>query len=225
MIASIEGRALANQGAQRTLRPRPCRQRALVLSKQQRRRNDFRCRAFKIGYGRFAHAGPCATYFSVSLSAAVLTTSAFAQPGGTKVGVLTCQTSASLGLIVGSHQSFGAAFRPMAVGRRKITPAPSAASVSMSASEAAASWSGPWSRRRTATITARLPAIMPAPAADASLGLGAGAKVLVGGSHRSIALQPLSVSGQVGVNLALGVAGLTLRSVPYDREGDDRSRA
>ena len=47
--------------------------------------------------------------------------------------------------------------------------------------------------------------------ADASLGLGAGAKVLVGGSHRSVSLQPLSVTGQVGVNLALGIAGLTLR--------------
>jgi hypothetical protein len=47
-------------------------------------------------------------------------------------------------------------------------------------------------------------------AADVSLGLGAGAKVLVGGSHRSITLQPLSVTGQVGVNLALGVAGLSL---------------
>jgi hypothetical protein len=46
---------------------------------------------------------------------------------------------------------------------------------------------------------------------DASLGLGAGANVLVGGSHRSVALQPVSVTGNVGVNLALGVAGLTLR--------------
>jgi hypothetical protein len=46
---------------------------------------------------------------------------------------------------------------------------------------------------------------------DVSLGLGAGAKVLVGGSHRTVTLQPLSVEGQVGVNLALGVAGLTLR--------------
>jgi hypothetical protein len=35
--------------------------------------------------------------------------------------------------------------------------------------------------------------------------------VLIGGSRRSVMLQPLSVSGQVGVNLALGVAGLTLR--------------
>ena len=46
---------------------------------------------------------------------------------------------------------------------------------------------------------------------DASLGLGAGGKLLVGGSHKTISLQPLSLTGQVGVNLALGVAGLTLR--------------
>jgi hypothetical protein len=36
------------------------------------------------------------------------------------------------------------------------------------------------------------------------------ADVLVGGSHRTISLQPLSIEGQVGINLALGVAGLTL---------------
>lgn len=47
--------------------------------------------------------------------------------------------------------------------------------------------------------------------ADASLGLGAGAKVLVGGSRRSTMLQPLSGLGKAGVNLAVGVAGLTLR--------------
>jgi hypothetical protein len=46
---------------------------------------------------------------------------------------------------------------------------------------------------------------------DASLGLGVGANVLVGGSNRTISLQPLSIEGQVGVNLALGVARLVLR--------------
>jgi hypothetical protein len=46
---------------------------------------------------------------------------------------------------------------------------------------------------------------------NASFGLGLGANVLVGGSHRTISLQPLSVEGQIGVNLALGVARLTLR--------------
>jgi hypothetical protein len=38
---------------------------------------------------------------------------------------------------------------------------------------------------------------------SASLGVGLGANALIGGSHRSIALQPLSVEGQVGVDLAL----------------------
>ena len=45
---------------------------------------------------------------------------------------------------------------------------------------------------------------------DISLGAGVGANALVGGSRRSIALQPLSLEVQAGVNLALGVAGLTL---------------
>ncbi len=38
-----------------------------------------------------------------------------------------------------------------------------------------------------------------------------GANVLVGGSNRTVALQPLSVSGQVGLNLALGIGDLSLQ--------------
>jgi hypothetical protein len=34
------------------------------------------------------------------------------QAGGTKVGVLTCNTSASLGLLVGSHQKLRCSFKP-----------------------------------------------------------------------------------------------------------------
>ena len=46
---------------------------------------------------------------------------------------------------------------------------------------------------------------------NVALGLGVGAKVLIGGSRRTITLQPLSVEGQIGLNLAVGVANLTLR--------------
>ena len=42
------------------------------------------------------------------------------------------------------------------------------------------------------------------------VGVGVGANLLFGGSGRSIALQPLSVEGTVGINLSLGVSGLTL---------------
>ncbi len=41
--------------------------------------------------------------------------------------------------------------------------------------------------------------------------IGANAHALVGGSGNSFALQPLSLEGQQGVNLAAGVAGLELR--------------
>lgn len=47
--------------------------------------------------------------------------------------------------------------------------------------------------------------------ADASLGIGAGAKVLLGGSKNAITLQPLSVQGQTGINLAIGVGEMVLR--------------
>ncbi|MBV2359673.1 DUF992 domain-containing protein [Thalassococcus sp. CAU 1522] len=46
--------------------------------------------------------------------------------------------------------------------------------------------------------------------AGASLGIGLGANALVGGSDKQIGLQPVSVEGVQGVNLALGLASLTL---------------
>jgi len=45
---------------------------------------------------------------------------------------------------------------------------------------------------------------------EASFGLGGGANVLVGGSKRTITLQPLSVDVQTGLSVAAGAAKLTL---------------
>jgi hypothetical protein len=47
--------------------------------------------------------------------------------------------------------------------------------------------------------------------ADVSMGLGAGAKVLIGGSRRSTMLQPVAFVGNIGINFAIGIAGMTLR--------------
>ena len=49
--------------------------------------------------------------------------------------------------------------------------------------------------------------------AGASFGVGLGANVLVGGSNKQIALQPVSVEGSVGLNVAAGVASVSLRRV------------
>ena len=50
--------------------------------------------------------------------------------------------------------------------------------------------------------------------AGAALGFGANAHVLIGGSTEAIALQPLSVEGDTGINVAAGIAEVTLRQQP-----------
>ncbi len=49
--------------------------------------------------------------------------------------------------------------------------------------------------------------------AQATVGAGVGGNLLVGGSDETIALQPLSVSAQTGLNFALAVSELQLRSL------------
>ncbi|MGE5269174.1 MAG: DUF992 domain-containing protein [Thiohalocapsa sp.] len=46
--------------------------------------------------------------------------------------------------------------------------------------------------------------------ASATVGVGVGANALVGGSGNTVALQPLSVEGTTGLNVAAGVAAMTL---------------
>ena len=136
------------------------------------------------------------------------------QAGGTKVGVLTCNTSASLGLVVGSHQKLRCSFKPDAGGQ----PENYSGHVNRLGLDLGIKAGGVMAWGVFAPASGyhhgALAGTYVGGSGSASLGVGVGANALIGGSHRSIALQPLSVEGQVGVNLALGVAGLTLRSVP-----------
>jgi hypothetical protein len=50
--------------------------------------------------------------------------------------------------------------------------------------------------------------------ADASVVIGGGANILVGGNNRAFALQPLSAQAQTGLNLSAGLSSLELRFVP-----------
>ncbi len=50
--------------------------------------------------------------------------------------------------------------------------------------------------------------------ATASLVVGAGGNVLVGGYQRSIALQPISIEGTTGLNVAAGIGEVTLEPQP-----------
>jgi hypothetical protein len=50
--------------------------------------------------------------------------------------------------------------------------------------------------------------------ASATVGVGLGANALVGGSNNTVALQPLSIEGNTGLNVAAGVASITLSAAP-----------
>lgn len=52
----------------------------------------------------------------------------------------------------------------------------------------------------------------------ATVGVGAGANVLIGGSGNHISLQPVSIEGMTGFNVAAGLGGLTLHAVPLRPE-------
>ena len=49
---------------------------------------------------------------------------------------------------------------------------------------------------------------------SASVGIGVGANVLFGGFHRSVSLQPVSVEGNQGFDVAGGIGDLTLAYAP-----------
>ena len=126
------------------------------------------------------------------------------------VGMLTCKTSASLGLIIGSHQKLRCSFTPNSGG----APEHYTGHINRLGLDLGFTAGGvmAWAvLAPTNGIPHRaLVGKYVGGSGDISLGAGVGANALVGGSHRSVALQPVSLEAQVGVNLALGVAGLTL---------------
>jgi hypothetical protein len=139
----------------------------------------------------------------------------FAMPAaaqsGTKAGMLSCQMAPSVGLIVGSHQHIRCRFTPDAGGPQEVYSG-SITRIGLDVGIRAGGVMG-WAvfAPTSALPHGALRGNYAGVSGDASLGLGAGGKLLVGGSHKTISLQPLALQGQVGVNLALGVAGLALR--------------
>ncbi len=59
--------------------------------------------------------------------------------------------------------------------------------------------------------------------AGAAVGVGLSANALIGGSDRTIALQPLSVEGATGLHAAAGVGAISLRYQPPARAMTQRS--
>ncbi len=148
---------------------------------------------------------------TLALSAAIHPAPAKAAEAKLVAGTLTCKGHGTVGLIIGSKESLDCDFNPAGSGPHHGY----VASVTKLGLDIGVK--GPstliWTVLSSTTALPRgaLAGDYGGVSADASIGVGGGANVLLGGSNKSIALQPLSVQGQTGVNLAVGVTGLTLR--------------
>lgn len=136
---------------------------------------------------------------------------ALSQDAKLVAGTLTCKGSGSVGMILGSKQSLSCTFNPSG----KAPPHSYAATITKIGLDIGIR--GPSTMLWTVLAsTSELPAGALAgnyagASADVSVAIGGGANVLVGGSKNSVVLQPLSVQGQAGLNIAAGVAELSLR--------------
>jgi hypothetical protein len=148
---------------------------------------------------------------SAALMLAALTGSAQAQER-IQAGSLTCDVSAGIGLIIGSQRNVSCTFTPSLPGPIEYyTGTISKLGVDIGVTGGGVMVWLVWSP--TTRPVGGLSGNYVGASAEASVVAGLGANALVGGSNRSVALQPLSVSGQVGLNIAAGVAGLDLRYV------------
>jgi hypothetical protein len=150
---------------------------------------------------------------TIGLITAIASQAAAQVPSTTKVGTLNCQLAPSTGFIVGSHDPMRCRYTPdgqfppefydgvittvgLDVGFKtggELAWAVISPTVGPPRGGLAGEYLG-----ASGSVTA---------------GGGGGANLLIGGSQRAFVLQPLSVQGQTGLDLTLGVSGLELRPV------------
>jgi hypothetical protein len=156
----------------------------------------------------------------VSLVASFASANALPQPE-VRAGILECQGGQNVGFVVGSITSLECVFQ--SEGRR---PEPYVATVHRwgvdlgFTDQTKFSWAvnAPTGTVGHGDLAGNYGGI----GANASVGVGFGGNFLVGGRANSYALQPISVQGQTGLNVAAGVADVELEPVQFAHGGSRR---
>ncbi len=126
-----------------------------------------------------------------------------------KLGVLTCNVGGGVGLIITSTKALSCSYAPNNRGPENYTGTVRKFGLDVGVTKGAVIvWA----------VLAPVAGIAPGGlagtyngiSAEASVVVGAGANALLGGSNRTVALQPLSIQGQVGLNIAAGVTSMEL---------------
>jgi hypothetical protein len=142
----------------------------------------------------------------LSIPAAAQTPTSWAQ-----VGSLLCTVNPNIGFIIVGHQPMECTFSP-AVQAPPQSYDGAINTVGLDLGVSAGSVLG-WAvfAPTTGVPPGALAGEYVGVTGDIGLGIGAGANVLLGGSARTFALQPLSLQGSLAVNVVLGLSSLKLR--------------
>ncbi len=127
-----------------------------------------------------------------------------------QVGILECRGGASVGFIVGSVTNLGCVLRVEGLPEDRYIATIRKVGLDLGITqESALAWGvfAPVARLGPGDLAGNYAGVQ----GSATLGVGAGGNLLVGGSNNTIALQPLSLQGQVGVSVAAGLQSLELR--------------
>ena len=152
--------------------------------------------------------GIVAALVGAAAVAVAATIPADAQPNRVQVGTLACSISAGVGLVVASQRNVSCNFQPDGGPPEAYTGTLTRIGVDVGFTTGGAMVWGVFAG--TNRYAGMLSGTYAGATAEATVAAGLGANVLVGGSNRSVALQPLSVQGQVGLNVAAGVGALEL---------------
>lgn len=158
------------------------------------------------------------THFRVMLGAAAAAAAlalvpAQAAPHGVRVGELTCNVASGWGFVFGSSKDLHCTYHGNGTHYEHYTGSVSKFGVDVGYTTGGVLVWGvfaPTSDLRKGSLSGDYVGA----SAQATVGVGVGANALVGGFDKSIALQPLSVEGSKGLNVAAGIGSISLQEAP-----------
>jgi len=148
-----------------------------------------------------------ATTLSVLMGAI---TSVHADDAKVVAGTLTCNGHGTVGMVLGSKETLDCTYAPAGGGpKHSFSGATTRVGLDVGVrGKSVMIWTVLGST--TKLPSEQLGGTYAGVSADVAAGYGVGANVLVGGNNKSIVLQPLSVKGETGLNIAVGVSSLKL---------------
>ncbi|NOT40848.1 MAG: DUF992 domain-containing protein [Alphaproteobacteria bacterium] len=135
-----------------------------------------------------------------------------AEGAGVKVGMLSCKVEPGWSYVVGSTKALNCSYSPSKGKTERYTGQIQKVGLDLGYSSGATMV---WAVIAPTSDVGKdaLEGDYAGASASVAVGVGAGVNVLVGGFDKSISLQPVSVEGGTGVNLAAGVAAIRLDHV------------